>query len=75
MVGVAVTAVAEDLPEDGGAAPFGGLPIFENQEGGSLAHHEPVASRVEGTGGRSRVVVAGAQGTHPGEGGHGHRSD
>src|SRR6201992_2603615 len=49
VVGVGGDAVAGDLAEDRRAALFGGLLLLQHQHAGALAHHEAVATGVEGT--------------------------
>ena len=48
VVGVGGAGRTEDLADDRGAASDRGVPLLEDEHGGTLAHHEPVARRVEG---------------------------
>ena len=47
VVRVVRRAVAEHLGVDPRAAPFGGLPVLEQERAGALGHHEAGPGRVE----------------------------
>ena len=58
MVRVGGDAVAEELRIDPRAARLRVLQVLEHEHGGRLAHHEPVALRVERPGRARWIVVA-----------------
>ena len=49
MVGVGIACRAHDLPEDRRTTSCRVLPLLEDEHGGALTHHEPVAADVERT--------------------------
>ena len=75
VVGVGGDADAGDLGVDARSARDRVVVLLEDEAAGTLAHDEAVAGLVIRTAGGSRVVVAGRQRAHGGEGRDGDRVD
>ncbi len=75
VVGVRGHADAREDGVDPGAPGLGVLTGLQHHDAGALTHDEAVTIDVVGTAGALRVVAAGGQGLHLGEGGDGHGVD
>src|SRR5439155_22349457 len=75
VIRVGAHSVTEQFGINLGAAFFGVLQLFQQQNAGALADHKAVAVFIERAAGSFRIVVAGGEGAHGGKSADAHGRD